>query len=50
MAALDLARDPPEVRYYEIDTLEELELIETIRGQGTRIDKVFIQRKEKEKK
>ena len=44
LAALDLARDPPEVHFFEIGTLEGMELIEAIRNRGTRTNEVPIQR------
>jgi quinol monooxygenase YgiN len=43
LAALDLARDPPEVHFFGIDTWKGLDWIEDIRNRGTRTERVFIQ-------
>jgi quinol monooxygenase YgiN len=43
LAALDLARDPPEIDFFENDRLGGMELIGAIRNRGTRTDDVQIQ-------
>jgi len=40
LATLDLARDPPEVNFFEITELGSMEVIEAIRSRGTRTDEI----------
>ncbi len=42
LAALDLARDPPEIEFFENDGLGGIEVIEAIRNRRTRVDEVPI--------
>jgi quinol monooxygenase YgiN len=44
LAALDLARDPPEIEFFENDGLGGMEVIEAIRTQGTGTEEVQILR------
>jgi quinol monooxygenase YgiN len=43
LAALDLARDPPEIKFIENDGLGGMEVIGAIRNRGTGTDEVQIQ-------
>ena len=44
LAALDLARDPPEIAFFENTGLGGMEVIEAIRGQGTETEDGPVQR------
>ena len=44
LAALDLARDPPEIDFFDNTGLGGMEVIEAIRDRGTGINELSIQR------